>query len=33
MGWTFQEYEAQPIWFVQTAILYLRAEVKKQKNG
>lgn len=33
MGWTYQEYMAQPTWFLQTAIIYLTEENNaKEKN-
>lgn len=34
MGWTFQEYESQPLWLIQVASVYLNEENKaKEKNG
>jgi hypothetical protein len=32
MGWTFQEFEEQPIFFIEQIVLFLIQESNKQKS-
>ena len=31
-GWTWQEYENQPVWFLDTVVIMLQEESQKQKK-